>query len=168
MFPLFELTFLHGGEQFQVFLYGSVPVRTWLARFVDGPTVFTDRLLVQAIHVRITILNQSYRILVKLIEIIGSKIEVLSPVVSEPLYRLFNRFHIFHALRLGIGVIKPEMTLPIVLPGKLKIEHNGLGMADVKISIGFRGKSCYNVCMVPVLEIFFNYLVDKRIPETKF
>jgi hypothetical protein len=59
---------------------------------------------------------------------------------TQPLDIFENRFNVTFILHFGIGVVETKDAYSIVFVGYPKIETNCLGVTDVQVAVGFRGK----------------------------
>ena len=81
---------------------------------------------------------------------------------TEPPDIFHNGIDVFHIFFHGIGIVEPKVANAVVLFGNAEIEANRLGMADVKIAVGFGWKAGLNAASVfTFLQIFFHNLFDE-------
>jgi hypothetical protein len=139
--PVTEFAGPHLLEQLQVLVHGTSAERTVSSRLSDGASELPDLLLAEGIDVRLALPNQDYRALIEPVEIVGSEIEVIPPIVPQPPNVLLNGSDVLHVFCEGIGVVEPEMTDTAVLRGQPEVQNDGLGVTDMEIPVGFRGKS---------------------------
>src|SRR5699024_3427336 len=63
------------------------------------------------------------------------------PAKAKPLHHFNNGIDVFLFFGLGVGIIKAQVTRPLVVFGKAKVQANAFGMANVQIPIGLGGKA---------------------------
>lgn len=56
--------------------------------------------------------------------------------------------HVFLIFLLWVGVVEAHVADAAVIPGQAEIEQDGLGMAEVQITVGFRRKARANFCWI--------------------
>ena len=87
---------------------------------------------------------------------------MITPGKTQPAHILHDRIDILDLLLAGIGVIETEVAAAAILPGQPEIETDGLGMADVKITVGLGREPGHHPAVVLVrLEIPVDDSLDK-------
>ena len=135
--PFCILSGLHLAEELEVLFYGTIPPRAFHAGLVHGAAVLTDLLLGLVIHIGQAPLDEVFRPLVKLVEIIRG-IQFLVPLKTQPVDIFFDGVYILRVFLGGIGVIVTEVGLAAVLLGQAEVEAYALGVAKVQITVGLR------------------------------
>ena len=102
-------------KELQVLLNGAVPVRTLLTRLFQGASVFPHLLRRKVADERLSLLDELHRALIHPVKIIGSKIQMVAPVRSQPFDILFDGIHKLHFLLGRIRIVKSHMERPAVL-----------------------------------------------------
>ena len=88
--------------------------------------------------------------LVELLELVRGIELTLLPVETQPAYVLFDRFDVLVVFLCGIGIVEPQVTETLKLRGDAEIEADRLGVADVKIAVGF-GREAGVYAAIPFL-----------------
>ncbi len=65
----------------------------------------------------------------------------LCPFITEPAHVVFDRLHELHILFLGVRIVETQETRTAKLPGDLERDTDGLGVADVKVTVGLGWKA---------------------------
>ena len=92
-----------------------------------------------------------------MLEVIGGVVFV-TPPVAKPLDVLFDGIDVFHILLGGIGVVEAQVAHAAVLCGNAEVEADGLGVADVEITVRLRGKArLHTSSVLAVSEVFFHF-----------
>ena len=160
MRPFRELSRLHPAEQIQVLFHTAVSPWALLTRLCQRSAVLPHLLGRQIVHIRQTLLNQDLRKLIQLIIIFGC-IKQMIPLESHPTDVLHNRIHIFCIFLRRIGIIKAQIASAAILDCRTKIDADCLDMTNMHISIRFRRKSCNNLAVHALRQIFVNLAFDK-------
>ena len=156
VFSLFHLL-----KQAEILLYASVAIRTVLARLRQRTAVFSDFLGRQLAYESLAFFNQFHRRLVHLREIIGCKIEPISPVRSQPGHIFLNGIHKLFLLLGGVGIVKAQIKFPMVLLCQAIVQQDSFGMADMKIVIWLRRKPGTDRIVFSLRQILVDYLFNK-------
>jgi len=115
----------------------------------------------QAVNIGLALFDQLHGVVVKLLEIIRRVVQ-FRPFKAQPLYIAFDRFHIFVAFFLGVGIVKTQIAGAVIFGGDTKIQADRFCMTDMQITVRFRRKACDNFTVVfVVFEIVGNDLADK-------
>lgn len=86
---------------------------------------------------------------------------MIAPVKTQPTHVFLDGIHVFSGFLARIGVVKAEMTNPVVLLGNAEVQADGLGMADVEEAVGLRWKSGDDVAVLAGFEVFGDDLADE-------
>ena len=139
--PVGELPRLHAGEEVEVLLYRTVPVRAVDARLRDRPAAPPDLLVALAVHVRLPVPDQADRQGVQLFVIIRGEEELLFPVEPEPAHVAPDRFDVFHVLGFGVRVVEPHVAVAAELHGDAEVDADRFGVADVQEAVRLGGET---------------------------
>lgn len=131
-----KLPGLHAFEEIPVFCGRPVAVRTVPARFRGRAPVIPHFLPGQAVHVGVALVHELQCVGVQLIEVIGGEVKAIFPVESQPPDVPLDPFHEVHILRLGIGIVEPEVAQAAVLLRDPEIQADRLGVADMEVAVG--------------------------------
>ena len=131
----------HATEQIEVLFDGPVAVGALLARFGQRAAVGADLIGGKVVHIGFALLDQIFGPLVELLEVVGGKVEVVSPVEAEPVDALLDGVDVFQLFLGRIRVVETEMAASAEIPGETEVEADGLGMADMEIAVRLRRES---------------------------
>src|SRR5205807_7274705 len=73
--------------------------------------------------------------------VVGGIVEVLAPVEAEPADVALDRVDVLLALLRRVRVVEPEVTAAAEFLGDAEVQADGLGVADVEVAVGLRGKA---------------------------
>ena len=108
------------------------------------------------VDVGLTTFDQFYGKIPKLLEVIGSVVFV-TPLVAKPLDVLFDGIDVLHVLLGGVGVVEAQVAHAAVLCSDAEVEADGLGVANVEVTVRLWGKTCLHASAVlAVTEVFFH------------
>ena len=110
-----KLPVFHSFKQVQIFLYASVTVRAFLSRLCESSPVFPNLFRAEITDKSFPFLNQLDRGLIHLVKIVGSKIQPVLPVCSQPFYICLDGIYKLCFFLGGIGVIKAKIKLSVIL-----------------------------------------------------
>ena len=157
-----EFSCFHALKQVQIFFHRSIAVRAVLARLRQGAAVLSDLFCSQITNIGFSRFNELNGVFIKLFKVVGGIVFPVIPVKSEPTDILLDRLHVLQFLFGRVGVIKSHIADAAVIGGETKVEADGFGMPDMKISIRFRRKSRVNATAVFAgFKIVFNDSSDK-------
>jgi hypothetical protein len=80
----------------------------------------------------------------ELVSIVHQRLEIVAGecdfvgCVSKPFDIFLNFIDEEMVFDLGVGIVESEETLPFEMLGRLKVDSNGLQMANMKMAVGFR------------------------------
>ena len=152
---------LHILEEFQVFLHGTVPVRTVLAGFRQSPAVLPDLLGSQVADKSLAFADQLYGSFIHLIKIIGGEEKAVLIIRAEPFDVILDRFDKFTLFLGRVRVIETQVELAVVFLRQAVIEQNRLRVSDMQITVRLRRETGHNLLCPSLLEISVNNLFDK-------
>ena len=132
----------HPRQEIQTFFYWAVAPGAILAGFGQGATVFAGFIRAEFIHISFAFFDEFDCPFIQLLKVIRSVKLAVFPVKSEPPDICFDGVNVFNIFFDGVGVIKPQVGFATIVLGDTKIKHDGFGMTDVKIPIGFRREAC--------------------------
>ena len=160
IFAFLKLTLVHALEQVEVLLYRSVAIRTFDAgscgsAFLSG-YLFAGLL----IHISIAAFYHTYGQVIKLLEIVGSVIQAVFPVISKPVNIAFYGFHIFVILLLRVRVVEAQIAGSSEAFGCSEVHDEGFSMTYVKITVRLGRKACVEAAAVLAgFQIFLYFLL---------
>ena len=126
----------------------AVAVGAVLARLGQGAPVLPDLLRGQVADIGLARLDQVHGIVVHLLEVVRGVIEPVLPVEAQPADVRHDGLDVLHFLFAGVGVVEPEVADPAELLGHAEIEADRLGVADVQVAVGLRGKAGHDPAVV--------------------
>ena len=105
--------------------------------------MFTDFIGCETIDVGLLFPDQGHGERIELVEIVRGVEHLVVPINSQPSDVFLNGLDIFRVFSRWIGVVESQVAHSAggVLCNP-EIEGDGLGMPDMEVPIGFRGKSC--------------------------
>ena len=160
-FTVFEFTLAHPLKQVEIFLNRAVAIGAFLAGFGQCPAIFADFFLRQVIDIRLAILNQLDRPLIKLSEVVRGEVQFF-PVKAEPAHIVHDRVDVFLFFFGGVGIVKTQIGLAVVIVGDAEIQADRFGMTDMQIPVGFRRKTgIHTPAEASRLIVFVNNLADE-------
>ena len=165
MRAVLELTGPHPPEEVQVLFDRPLPVRTRTSGLGDGTAVGADLFFVQAIDVSVAVLDESFGVGIKLLEVIRGVVEVAVPVEAQPLHGLFDGLDILGVFRRGVGVVEAEVAargdLGGVVLGDAEVKADAFGVADMEVAVGFGRKARDDVRVAAFFEVAVDDVADK-------
>src|SRR5690606_29368713 len=102
----------------------------------------------------------------KLFEVIGS-VALAVPMKAQPPDVVLNALDVFRFLRYRVGVVKPEVRFSPIVGRQPKVQANALGVANMKISVRFRGKPRYDLFVFTLPQVTF-YNLLKKVQAARF
>src|SRR5262249_15323576 len=85
---------------------------------------------------------------------------ILRPAADEPANILKNRIHVFDFFLGGIGIVVAQVTSAAEFARNAKVKADRFGVADVKITIRFRGKTSVDLGIY-----FFSDMGEHDVPN---
>ena len=144
-----ELAGLHAGEQVEILFHRALAERAVRARFGQAATVLTGLLGCQVADIRLARLDQLYRPVMQLIEVIGGVAFLAGPLEAQPLHVALDRVDVLLVFLGRVGVIEAQVALATELLRQTEVQANRLGMPDVQIAIGLRRKRVTILACLP-------------------
>ena len=153
----------HPTEKIQALFNRTVPVGG------DGGSIQISPVLLELLGSQLadigqSLLNQLHRVLVVLLKIVGAVEEAVAPIEAQPVDVLLDGLHKLHVLFRGVGVVHPEIAQTTILLRCAKIDDQSLAVADVKVTVGFRGEPGMHR-LTGIAAALGDVLVDKRVDE---
>ena len=143
-----ELPRPHAGEQVEVLLHRTVPVRAVHARFRDRAAALPDLVVALAVHVRLPVPDQADRQLIQCFVIIRGEEELLFPVEPEPPHVALDRFDVFHVFGFRVRVVEPHVADAADLHGDAEVDADRLCVADVQEAVRLGGEARHHPAAV--------------------
>ncbi len=157
-----KLALAHALKQVEILLDAAVAVGAVCAGLGEGAAMLANLLGGEVIDVGLAGLDQLHRPREELIEVVGGVAETV-PLEAEPAHILLDGVHVLLLFLLGIGVVKAQVGEAAELVGQIEVEADGLGVADVQVSVGLRRKARLNdgVAVLLRLQILDEHLADE-------
>ncbi len=132
----------------------AVAVGAVFAGLGEGAAILANLLGGEVIDVCLAGLDKLHRPCEELIEVVGGVTETI-PLEAKPAHIFLDGVHVLLLFLLGIGVVKAQVGEAAELVGQSEVEADGLGVADVQVSVGLRRKARLNdgVAELPGLQI---------------
>ena len=148
-------------EDLQGFFPGAVPVGAVGARLGESASARLDLVRRLSADVGVSVADQLFGALVHLIEIVGSKEEVI-PLEAQPLHVLFDVAYEFLIFGDGVRVVVTQIEDAAVLERCAGIQTDGLAVSDVQVSVGLWRESGTNLSVVLLIfDVFIDDVVDE-------
>ncbi len=157
-----KLALAHALKQVEILLDAAVAVGAVLAGLGEGAAMLANLLGGEVIDVSLAGLDQLHRPLEELVKVVGGVAEAI-PLEAEPAHILLDGVHVLLLFLLGVGVVEAQVGEAAELVGQTEVEADGLGVADVQISVWLRRKACLNdgVAILLRLQILDEHLADE-------
>jgi len=160
-----KFAFFHPFKQVEIFLDTSAAIGAVFARLGEGASVLAGLLGGQVADIGLAFFDEFYSPIIHLLKIIGSEIETVFPVPSQPADVFNDGIDIFLVFLGGIGVVKTQVAFAAKFLGNAEVQTNTFGMADVEIAVGFRREACMDPSAPGTFgTVFCNDLADKIHP----
>ena len=157
---------VHLLEQPQVLLNGTISERTRTTGLRGGSLLFGNLLRCLFVNVGHSFLNEPNGKIPKLIEIVGSIVNIL-PVEPEPLDVVHDVLDIFSILLSGVCVVETQVTDTTKFLGYTEVHADGFGMPDVYIPVWlWREAGLYSSSIFTFGEVCLHHLLNET--ETLF
>ena len=165
VFPVTELPGTHPAKELEVLGDRPIPEGAFGPCDRDGPPSRTDRFLRLGVHVRPSLVDQEFGVLVHPVEVVRSVVEVLTPVEAQPLHIGTNGLHVLVLLGGRVRIVEAEVAASAKLVGDPEVEEDGLGVANVQEAVGFRGETGdYPAAMPPGRDVCVDNLAYEVAP----
>ena len=131
----------HFAQQAQVLRGGTVAVRAVLADLGKRAAVSPHLFRALAVHVCESALDQVLRKTVEMFEIIRRVVKMPAPVEAEPSHRIEYGIDVLLLFFFRIRVVEAQVAEAAVVARQPEVETDRLGVPDVQVAVGFRGKA---------------------------
>ena len=148
--PLGMLAVTHLLEEPEILLHGTIPIGAVCPRLGERPLLRCDLLGGLLIDVSQPPLDQVDGKVIELLEVVTGMVDI-APVEAEPLYIPQDRIDILLVLLDGVGVVEADVADPAILLGDAEVHADRLGVSDMEVAIGLRGKSRLDASVVESL-----------------
>ncbi len=156
-----KLAGLHAREQIEIFFDRTIAIRAFLARLGQRAAIFADFVGAQVIHVSFAGLDQLHRPVIQLLEIIGGVVKAF-PLEAEPLHVGHDGLDVLGLFLFRIGVVEAQVGAAAKFVCQAEVQADGLGMADVQISVRLGRKARPHAAVVLAgLQVFNNGVANK-------
>ncbi len=156
-----EFARAHAGKQIQALVDGAIAVGTVGARFRQRSPVFADFARREIVDVGVAVADQVPAPLVQAFEVVRREIEMFAPVESQPADVFLNAVDVFVLFLGGVGVVESHMAAAAEAPPHAEIQADGLGVADMEISVGLRRKPGHDSLNAPCGQIASHDISDE-------
>ncbi len=136
-----EFAFAHAFEKVKVFLHAAVAVGAFDARLAGRAFHAGDFFGGGVVHVGQSFFDELDGEFVELGEIVGGVVFAVFPVIAQPADVAFDGLDVVGFFGGGVGVVEAQVALAAVLFRQPEVDGDGLGVADVKVAVGFRGEA---------------------------
>ncbi len=137
-------------------------MRTVRAGLADCPARLAHLVDVLAVDVGQALLDHLLGIAVQLFEEVGRKVQPVFPVKAEPPDVVLNRVDVFDVFLRRIRVVEPQVALAVIFLSQSEVQADGLGVADVQITVGLGREPGVNAAVVFSFgQIAFDNLLDE-------
>lgn len=143
-FSFGNLTIFHGGETFHIFFDGTVAERRFLSGCGDVAALGADILDALFVHIGEPFFNEGDGTGVEEVEHVAGEIKMAAPVETEPVDVFLDAVDVFLVFLARIGIVEAQVASPAdgsVFLTESKVQADGFGVSNVKVSIGFRGET---------------------------
>ena len=144
-----ELAGAHAAEQIQALLDRPVAIGAVGARLGERPAMGADLVGGEVVDVRLVHRDQPLGVLVHLLEVVGRVEHLAVPAEPQPGDVLLDRLDVLDVFLRGVRVVHPEVAPAAELAGDAEVQADRLGVADVQVAVGLRGKPRVDTAAVP-------------------
>ena len=159
--PVRKLACPHALKEVEILLHGAVPVRIVPARLRQCAAVLPDFVRRQIGDICLPLADENQRDLIHFVKIVAGIEEAVPIVRTEPLHIPLNRIDEFILLLCRIRVVKAQAELSAVFLCDSIVQQNGLGMADVKVTVRLRREAGLYMVVDPLREILVNLMFNE-------
>ena len=128
----------HAAEKIQVFLRGALTPGAGAAGLGEGAAVFLQLLAGEIAHVGFALGDELLGVLVALLEVVASVINAAVRDGTQPAQVLLDASDVLVVFAHGVGVVVTQVELAAVGLGNAPVDPDGLGAADVQVTVGLR------------------------------
>ncbi len=136
-----ELAVTHPMEKIKVFFHGTVAVGAFHARLRQGAPAGPDFLGGLAVHIGLAVADELLGVGIQAVEVVGGVEFAVVPVAAEPMHVFADGIDVFGIFLHRIGIVKAQVAQAAVLAGQAEVDADRLGVADVQVAVGLRGKA---------------------------
>ena len=159
--PIGELARAHPLEQVQVFLDRSAAVRTVASGFGERAAILADLVGGEVVYVGIAGLDQVDGPLIQLLEVARRVVEVLAPVVPEPMDVSLDTVDVLLLFLGGVRVVEAQVGAAAEVARNAKVDADGLGVADVEVAVRLGREPRDDALMLAVAQVRGHDLADE-------
>ena len=120
---------------------GRSRIRAFPAGLGQRAAVLADLLGAEAVDVGLAGLDQVHGVVVERLEIVRRVARLAVPLEAQPAHVLLDRLDVLDVLFRGVGVVEAQVADAAELGGDAEVEADRLGVADVQVAVGLRGKT---------------------------
>jgi hypothetical protein len=73
--------------------------------------------------------------------VVSGVVLAFAPVEAEPADVRFDRVDVLDVFLDRVGIVEPQVAVTAELSGDAEVERDRLGVTDMQVSVGFRGKA---------------------------
>ena len=156
-----ELAFAHAAQEIEVLLGRAVAEGR--GRSGRGQRAARSPHLVRALVVDegLALAHELLRPLVEAGEVVGGVVLVPVPVEPEPADVRLDGVDVLLLFLGRVGVVHPQVATALVVAGDAEVQVDGLGMADVEVTVRLRREARDHFRMLPGGEILVDDLPDE-------
>ena len=151
-----KFAILHALKQIEVFLHGAIAIGAVHARLGERAAIDAHLLGRLIIDIRDAAADHIAGNLIQAVKEIGGKIQFI-PFIAQP----FDVCDESGFLLGGIGIVKAQIALAAIFLGNAKIDAQCLGVADMQITIRFRGKAGAYMVKASTGKVFVDKFLNK-------
>ncbi len=160
LFAVLELAIFHPLKQAQVFLHAPVAGGAFHPRLRQRAAVFGDLFRAHVANVRLAVFDQFDGKFIHLVKVIAC-VKLPVPGKTQPLDILLDGVDVFHVLFGGVGVVKTQVALAVVLLFDAEIDRQTLCVPDVQIAVGLGREPGDDLVDLSLGKFFFDDLFNK-------
>jgi len=135
--PVLKLARSHSLEHVKVFCDGPITIWADPPRFVEAAAPLPHLLDGLAVDVGLALLDEANGESEEFVEIVGRKVQAVTPVETEPPHIFLNRADELVLFDARVGVVEPKVAHRCRHGlGEAEIQADALGVPDVQIAIG--------------------------------
>ena len=157
-----ELAVFHAGEEVQIFLHGAVPVGAGLAGGGQVALVFFELIVREFANVCFALLDQVHGVVIHLPEVVGSVVEAVFPVGTQPLHVVEDGLDKFRVFLRGVGIVHAQVELAAVLDSGQVVHVDRFCVTDMEVAVGFRRETGDDfTAVLSCCQVFFDDRMNK-------
>ncbi len=152
---------LHFLKKLQILFHGTITAGAVFARLRQCAPVRADFIGAEIIDIGIALFDDPDRIFIHLVKVVGRIEKIISPVGAKPPDICLDGFDKFGFFLRRVGIIKTKMERSVILLSYGVVQQYGLGVPNVKITVGFRRKTCNHPVHTSVRKVLIDELFNK-------